>query len=147
MRELIDCFEEMDSTTERLNQVNEKIKDIIGVFGDEEESDNPKVKDLIEKKEFLLERIEFYRKKAYFIIGDLKYKTLECDYFVRRFADTQTALDYINAKLEKYTLIYGVRELITGLGYSRRVGSYSTFNLLYAQYKILEVFKVEGILY
>lgn len=146
IRELVDCFKEMDYTSKKIKQIDEKIRDIIGFFADEEDSDNQEVKDLVKKKDFLFDRLDNYRKKANTIIGDLEYKTLECDYFVRRFNNTQDALDHINGKLENYSVIHGVRELITGLGYSTKVESYSTFNLLYAQYKILQVFGDEGIL-
>lgn len=139
-------FKQLDDKQGNLKNINRQIRELVGVFGDEYESENSEVIELVKNKDKLFADIKDLKDVANTIISAIGQhpKAIKTNFFTNKYGDNiQKASDYITDKLSGENILSDARELIEALGFSNEVKSYSPLNLYYAQYKILKVFGVE----
>lgn len=140
-KSLIKIFKELENIDIDIEKLNAEIKKHIDPFEIPEESKEPVVIDLINRKELCLHEYNSLINVAK-NLANTKPKPirLKCDYFTKNFSNTQNSLDYINSKLRGESVLAGTRELFTSLAYNSTVSSYSPLNIYYVAYKLPQIF-------
>lgn len=137
-------FKRIDILNQKLKEVNDKILERVTIFEEPEESTDEIVKENLKIEKIYLSELKFLdellREIELNMCEKKKPTVLSTDYFIRNFSDTQDALDYINDKLKGIELMYGARELFTGLAYGKSVASSSPTRLFYVTYKFIKIF-------
>lgn len=138
---LIDIFKELENLSFKLDEVHKEIKELVPMFDDPEESENPIVKEKLNNRELYIEEYNCLLNKGKNIMNiDSKPIALKCNYFINHFPTTQERLDFINEKLKSEIVLDGTSELFTSLAYSSIVKSYSSFNIVYVAWKFPQIF-------
>lgn len=143
---LYKIFKQLDEKQSSLKAINKQIRESVGIFGDEYESEDLQVIELVKNKDKLFDDIKDLKDVANTLIDAIGHQpqAIKTNFFISRYGDnSQKATDYISDKLSGENILSDARELIEGLGFANEVKSYSALNLYYAQYKILKVFGIE----
>jgi len=139
-------FKQLDENQGSLKAINRQIRQILGLYDDEDESEDLEVIKLVENKDRLLADMKDLKAVASTLINAIGQnpKAIRTNFFINRYGtNSQKASDYITDKLSGENVLSDAKELIEALAFSNEAKSYTPLNLYYVQYKISKVFGIE----